>query len=355
MEKIFQLWREEKRDQAASLLLDLLVLQGWTQENWEKSSPELQSRKLRREVPEVGDEAASPLEEIIAFCQSRGLGPSQHRSGERTRLSELVDQGLPPWVVLVLIAPHVDRRTRLYRKLEEKGAVLDLGLERDRSGKVRRESIAEFVDHHIRAAGKRIDSKTREAIVRRAGDELWAVHQELEKLILYIQNERIPLKDVEEVFLDRGEAWVFDLTATIAQRDPLESLLLLRRLLSQGEHPLRLLATVATEIRKMLKARQMIDGELSQGWRRGMSFPEFQQQVVGSRDSILTRSAYGDYKTFQRADNFGLEELLRYLNLVCRCDIRLKSSGASPCSVLERLILEMCQGRRNLDPDHASS
>ena len=33
-EKILELWRDGKRDGAAKLLIDLLTIEGWTQEQW---------------------------------------------------------------------------------------------------------------------------------------------------------------------------------------------------------------------------------------------------------------------------------------------------------------------------------
>jgi DNA polymerase III delta subunit len=48
---------------------------------------------------------------------------------------------------------------------------------------------------------------------------------------------------------------------------------------------------------------------------------------------------------FQSAENFTTQELVRYLNLIYKTDIRLKSTGIPPRMVMERLILEMCQGR----------
>src|SRR5262245_44580161 len=38
-EKALELWREGKRDEAAKLLIDLLVLEGWTQDQWDALEP----------------------------------------------------------------------------------------------------------------------------------------------------------------------------------------------------------------------------------------------------------------------------------------------------------------------------
>ena len=38
----------------------------------------------------------------------------------------MLERGLPPWDFLLMTAVQVDRRTRLYKRLEEMGAVLQL-------------------------------------------------------------------------------------------------------------------------------------------------------------------------------------------------------------------------------------
>ena len=52
----------------------------------------------------------------------------------------MLERGLPPWDFLLMTAVQVDRRTRLYKRLEEMGAVLQFVIERDRSGRISRES-----------------------------------------------------------------------------------------------------------------------------------------------------------------------------------------------------------------------
>ena len=342
-EKILQLWREGRKEEASRLFLDLLRSEGWTQERWEKLKGPLPAGQVADLFGLEERAAQEEAEAIVAFCRKSGTGLSQDKSGESHRLMELMEQGLPPWAVLLITASQVDRRTRLYKRFEERGFALDLGLERDRSGRVSRAALAEFLDQRLKEAGKRIESKAREMVLIRAGEELWAVHQELEKLFLYVGEESwIRVKDVEEVFLDQAEAWVFDLTASIASCDLMQALEQLTHLLSQGEHPLKLLATMGSEVRRLLAARHLMDGEMRQRWRQGMTFPEFQRSVLQQSAPLVARSPYGDYLSFQRAENFTTQELRRYLGWIYQADIRLKSTGNPPRMTMERLILEMC-------------
>src|SRR3990172_914574 len=339
--RVLQLWGEGKKDEAAKLFLDLLIVAGWTQERWERSQDATSGAELAELLGGDGRELKEEVEGLLLFCRNSGMELSRRRGGEGHRLMEFLEQGLPPWDVL-LITANVDRRTRLYKRFEEKGSVLDLSIGREKSGRMSREALAEFVDQRLKEGGKKIEAQARGMILARAGAELWAVYQELEKLLLYVGEEPwIKVNDVEEVFLDQGEAWVFDLTKAIVERDSIEALGRLVRLMSQENHPLQLLGVIAGEVRRLLAGRQLIDGELRQKWARGMTYPQFQKSVLQGGPPLVTRTPYGDYMAFQKADNFTTAKLLRCLEEIYQADVRLKSTGHPPRMVMERLILEM--------------
>lgn len=349
--RVLQLWGEGKKDEAARLFLDFLLLEGWTQERWERLQEPLPAAQFADLFGADDSELRENVEGLLAFCRSSGMNFNQPRGSEGHRLTEFLEKGLPPWDLLLITASHVDRRTRLYKSFDEKGYVLDLGLERERSGRISREVLSEFLDRRLREIGKKIEAQAREMILAQAGEELWAVHQELEKLILYVGEEPwIRSKDVEEVFLDQGEGWVFDLLKSIADREPIRALGHLARLLYQGDHPLKLLATIVGEVRRLLAARQLMEGEMRGRWSREMTYPQFQQSVLQHGPPLLTQNPYRDYMTFKNAENFTTRELMRALEWIYQTDHRLKSSGNPPRMAMERLILEMCQreGQRQI-------
>jgi DNA polymerase-3 subunit delta len=181
----------------------------------------------------------------------------------------------------------------------------------------------------------------------RTGDDLRSVQQELEKLLLFIgDRSMITAQDVESVVVDQGEAWIFDLTRALGDRDAPAALAHLARLLAQGEAALKILATLAGEIRRLLRARQLLVTDLSKLWRRGMSYQQFQQLVSRDRGPLLTRNLYADYMCFQRAERFSLAELQSYMEALFATDYRLKSGGTQAGLALERLILGLCMRRK---------
>ncbi len=347
-EKVRHAWSEGRKDEAARLLMDLLAVEGWTQEQLEQAQSAASTAPLNGLLEVDGGEATEEdTRALLAYCLSQGVDLSRRRGSQEHRLAAMLERGLPPWGFLLMTAVQVDRRTRLYKRLEEMGGVLQLVLERDRSGRISQESLAMFLNQRLREAAKTIEPRAREMILLRAGDELRGVQQELEKLILYTGDDpMIRTQDVDAIFADQGEGWVFDLTRCVGERNALAALAHLARLIAQGEHPLRLLATVAAEIRKLLAARQLMDGEIRGQWKRGLTYQQFQRNVLREGVPVLTRNPYADYLCFQRADQFSLRELRACLSRVFDADLRLKSTGQNPRLVLEKLILNMCLSSR---------
>ncbi|MGH7847350.1 MAG: DNA polymerase III subunit delta [Candidatus Binatia bacterium] len=344
--KVLELWNEEKQEEAARLLFDLLSLQGWTEEEWERVQGKLSPSQITYLCAADEEKDVAQIEELLAFCRSR-LGFSQRRSRGGHGLAEIIERGLPPWAVLLLTTVHVDRRTRLYRRFEETGKVLDFTLERDRSGRIARDALADLLERRLKEASKKMNARGKEIVLQRAGNQLWSLHQELEKLFLYTGDlALISAEDVEAVFIDQGEDWIFDLTGALAQKDAAGALKHLARLLAQGDHPLKILAVLASEVRRLLAARALIEGGLRERWKKSMTYTQFQTHVVGKMPQLLTRNPYGDYLALQRADNFTIQELIRYLGEIRDADVRLKSTRTPPPTVLERLILEICLGNK---------
>jgi DNA polymerase III subunit delta len=340
-EKALDLWRDGKKEDAAQLLLDLLVVEGWSQDQWNG----LDSGAAREffELLDVGGEDRQDAAALLAYCKGRPMDLNKRKGAEGNRLPALLDDGLPEWSFLLLTAIQVDRRTRLFKQLEGRGAVLHVAFERDRSGKISRDSLMQFIVQRLRQAGKNLDAPAREMILSRAGGDLRGLQQELEKLMLFVgDRSTIRVEDVDLMVADRGEGWIFDLTRALGERDAPSALGQLARLIAQGEHPLKILGTVASELRRLLAARQLLAGDLAKLWRRGLSYSQFQQTVLRQGDSPLGgRNPFADYMCLQRAERFSLAELSSFMQGLFEADLRLKSS-AEPRIVLEQFFLEMC-------------
>ncbi len=340
LDKCLSLWDEGQRDESGRAFMALLRSEGWTREQWLEAGD---ASALASTLKDYRAHARE-IQAVWQYCREQNLRPGNPKVDEQGRILQLLERGLPAGFRLLLLAPQVDKRGRAYKQLSRHGCVLDLAVERDRSGRIRRESLAAFLDQCLRRARKKIDPRAREAVLSRCGNDFWTVHQEIEKLLLYVgEGDTVGVSDVEEIFTDQSESWVFDLTDALGQKDALQALGFLRRLMANGEYPLRVLGAIASQVRRLLGARQLLEHELARVWRRRMSYAEFQQRVPADTEGLPTKSPYANYLTLQRAERFTLPELKGFLRLIQQTDARLKSSGHQPQAVMEWLILEMCR------------
>ena len=343
-DKVLQLWGDGKQEEASKFLVDLLVLEGWTQEQWEHLEP-----GAVRELAELLDaDGEQEVDRLVAYCKSLDIDLRRPRQNQAHQLDELLEQGLPPWGFLLMTAAQVDRRIRLYKRLDELDAVIYLGLQRDRNGRVSGEDLGRFINLRLGQAGKTADPRARELLVQRSASDLRSLSQELDKLFLYCEtSSAVRVQDVETIVTDYSEGWVFDVTRAINERNPRAALCHLARLISRGEHPLKLLAVIASEVRRLLAARQSLDGELRGRWRSGMSYRQFEQQVLPHSGPLHGHNSYSEYMCLLRAERLSMTALHRYMETIHQADFRLKSTGSNPRLIMERLILGMCFDEKN--------
>ena len=337
-ERILGLWSDGKKDDAARALLELLSLEGWTGERLQRAEPRAEAAEV---AAIIGDGGRDIAEAILLHARAQNMEMRRGR-GETDRLMNLLESGPPPWGVLLLTADHVDRRTRLYKRFADKGAALDLAVERDRTGKIDAGTLAQFLDRRVTEAGKGIEPRAREMMLARAGTQLWSFHQEVEKLILYVgAAPAIRAEDVDAVVIDQGEGWIFDLTDALTARNALAALAQVARLMSGGRHPLELVATIASSVRRLLIARQFIDQESRRAKGR-MSADELVRSMPEETTRMLSNPKAA-YHAVMKAQSFTTKKLARDLELVYETDFRLKSSNHSPRITMERLILGLCE------------
>ncbi|HVN87727.1 MAG TPA: DNA polymerase III subunit delta [Candidatus Binatia bacterium] len=341
---------DERRDEAAGRLLTLLAMAGWTQERFDSERLGELSAAALKECFGVELEAAQlgALTALQAYCRERGVTISAFRDDSEALL-QFVERGVPPQAVLLMTAVAADARKRVFKKLQTLGAVIDLRVERERSGALSREGVADTCRQIASEFGIRIEPAAMELIVARAGSDPAALAMEMEKLCLYVgEAKTIAVADVRAAFRDMAESWIFDFTSALAAGQAATAVPLLRDLLAQGDHPLRLLAMIAREVRLLLSARDCLDGPLAGKWRAGISYATFQgrlQPLLGE----LGEAAFGKmhpfriYKYLGDAARMPAAKLRAALVGLAELDAKFKTSRGNPAVLLETYVLDLCR------------
>lgn len=351
-EAMFAAWEDERAAEAAEKLLVLVALAGWSQDRlaaseWRGLEPTELAAIFGRRVTVAECET---LDAIRAAGTDRGLTVAAHRD-DSGALEHFLATGMPPQTVLVFTAAAADRRKRVVKTIGTAGTVLELTVARERSGALTAEAVDALMERIIGAARKRVTPGARRLIHQRAGSQPGPLAGELEKLCLYTgETGTIEEADVRASMRDLAESWIFDFTKALAQRQAAPAVGLLRALFEQGEHPLRLLAVIARELRLLLLARDCLSGSLAGVWTARTQYTAFRDRLLpaldaGEREALGNVHPYVLYQCLQNASRTTTRALQRGILGLQALDVLFKSTACDPRLRLEAFVLDMCRER----------
>lgn len=348
---LFTAFEENRQLEAAEALLMLAALAGWTQADfaaadWAALRAADATALFGRTIDAAERDA---LETLRNLCAERRLTVAAYRD-ESGQLDELLATGLPAGAVLLCTATAADKRKRVVKTIQKLGTVVELSVARERSGALSAESVDALIDRIAGAAGKRCSPAARSLIRQRAGTNLGPLASELEKLCLYAGDApTIEEADVRASLRDLAESWIFDFTKALAQRQAAAAVAQLRALFAQGEHPLRLLAVIARELRLLLLAQDCLRGSLAGAWTPRTQYNAFRDRLLPTlsedeKEALGALHPFVLYQCLQNAGRIPGGALQRSMLALQELDVLFKSTAADPRLRLEAFVLDLCGG-----------
>ncbi len=173
-----------------------------------------------------------------------------------------------------------------------------------------------------------IEPSAAELLGRLVGPNLQALNNELEKLALYVNGQRpINRADIELLVPYIEEAENFGLTNAIGQRNARKAYDQLRKQLDEGQNPMRILGSIASQIRGLLEVKDMAE--------RGMSPPEIARVKGWSSD-------YAAKMRLKEAARFTMPRLEEILEQLLQIDLDIKTGRTDSLLALDTLIARLC-------------
>jgi DNA polymerase-3 subunit delta len=232
---------------------------------------------------------------VVTVLQAETLLAPKRESDAATRalgqFEELIRRP-EPQTTLILVATSVDKRTKLFKLLQKEAAIVECGALADLADAER------WVRTRIAAADVSIDPAAARLIAQRAGIDVKRLRADVDRLLLYtLGQKQITLDDVREVV---GPAALQDdwaMTNAIEAGQAAEALRQLALMFDSGAPAEKIL------------------GQL--GWLVRTKFPALAAADVRPAIEALFRT-----------------------------DLDLKRSAGDPRVLIERLIVELCAGKR---------
>jgi DNA polymerase-3 subunit delta len=187
--------------------------------------------------------------------------------------------------------------------------------------------IIGWIEGWARTRGLSLQRDAAQYLWQIIGNDLQKIVNELQKVEIYIKGEKtIAIEDVKTVVGDFREYTSFDLAAAVGQKDPGKALLILSRLIQEGESPVGLLGSIAWNFRRLLQAKAMEED--------GMKFDEIMRKLrVIFHQTALFK---------EQMKRYTVDELRAAFSVMLSTDRALKSSGLNGKLLLERMILKLC-------------
>jgi DNA polymerase-3 subunit delta len=183
--------------------------------------------------------------------------------------------------------------------------------------------LASWIRLEAEKLGAKIEKTAIALIQEEAGNDLWFIKTELEKLSSYCRNREIKRKDVEALMHQESEENIFELLDAIGGKNArLASAALSRELAMGGAE--RIVPMLIKQFRTMI----MLD--------------HFRQKQNQPSPSAISKEIgvheYAVKKSFQALNNFSINELKQILNELMKIERSFKMGAKNPEAVLDLFV-----------------
>ncbi len=158
-----------------------------------------------------------------------------------------------PTSIVLFIADELDKRRKAAKHLLEK----TIAVEFDRMDDV---AAAQWVRSRMKDEGFEPEDSAVKRLVAYAGDDLRRLANETDKVMTAMMPDKVVTGEmVSRLVSDSREISNFELTDRLMAKDKKRSLEVLHKILDEGGEPLMLLGLIASNFRKMLLAKSLME------------------------------------------------------------------------------------------------
>ncbi len=188
--------------------------------------------------------------------------------------------------------------------------------------------LPSWVKKHVLAFGKKMSDEAASLLVQYAGNNLWVLHNEIEKLVLYAgDKEFIGEEDVLNATSCKEFYSIFEFVDYLSQGNFLAAVESLRALISSGEASLAILGLLSRHIRLLWQIKSAMKEKLPKG--------EI-SRITGLPDFVLD-------KMMAQSKNISENTLRELHKLLVHMDLKLKTTSLSPEYLFTHLIIRFFQ------------
>lgn len=260
------------------------------------------------------------------FSEIRDFDINACKDEKAERLKDIFSD-IPDYATLVFLMPtgyEPDGRQSAFKLFKKQGQAIEFTTQPQAM-------LIKWIKKRFAAFGKTIENDACEKLVFISGDMMTRLIPEIEKIAGYVQEQEVTRKAVEKLAMRIPEASVFEMTDKLADKDYDAAAKILAELLQSGEPPIKILAMIGFQMRRLYTAKVALE----QGLGRDFVVKTYNIGFTYLADKLLTS-----------ARSFSLNQLKAAVELCAQADYSMKSSSRDDEDILKELILRMAVGER---------
>ena len=308
-------------------------------------------------LPFFGSEKLVWLKDVN-FLGDSVVGRSAQVQAALDELKELLSDGLPSDVTVLLSATDVDKRRSFYKAISKLGRFEQFDrIDTSKSGW--EEAVEGLAQHMAGERGLRFQPEALEAFARLAGADSRQIENEIEKIDVFLggdvptssqarQLRDISLEVVRRLVAKTATGVIWELGNAIARRNLTEALDLLEQLLFQGETAMGILfAAIIPTMRNLLATKELCESNGLKPPHAPFQFGPMLNRLPESSVSFLPRKKDGSINTYAlglaacEVHRFSIEELRQGLKDCLSANVRLVTTQLEPKLILSDLLVKL--------------
>jgi DNA polymerase-3 subunit delta len=276
------------------------------------------------------------------------IGRSAAVQGALEDLAELLEAGLGEGVTLLISATETDKRRSFYKALAKRAEVQVIDrLDSSRAGW--EEEATEIVRRRAKARKLQFDEEALDLFVLLTGGDTRQIENELEKIDLYLGKERhVTAAQVRELVPLSRAGVIFELGNALAACDLERALMLVKRLLDQGETAIGiLLVAILPTIRNLLLAKDLMERNRMARPHAPFTFISALNRLPAEETEHLPRKKDGSINGYalgiaaQQAHRFQTKKLIAGMDACLEANLRLVSSQLDHELILTEIVVKL--------------
>ncbi len=239
--------------------------------------------------------------------------------GEWQALDSYIEK-MPATTVLILVDSKISNRNPLLRRLSPVAKVQAFPW-------LRGSSLRAWIQQRATKGGGTITAQAVDLLAELIGGNLWAMSNEISKLLLYAHGRTIGEEDVRQLVSHAQEASIFALVDAVLEGRIETAQRILYQLSREGASPTYILAMITRQLRLIAQVKEMSPGSS-------------RKQI---QDSLGLASTYTMDKALKQARSYDFERIKRTYHKLLETDLAIKTGKYNDTLAVELLVTELCQ------------